>query len=124
MSTQTVATWIHQIERGPDWLFVRVRPPEARTFGCQLAEPVWTAMQYQMLRRVVLELDDTPVLFSELLRELVLLHKRVVANGGLLRLSGVSESNQRVLEICRLAERFPAYADRHAAVMGDALIRA
>ena len=118
MTTQTVAGWIDRIERGPDWLFVRVRMPDrSEPAGCQLADRVWTAMQYHMQRRVVLELDELPALRSELIRELVLLQRRVQDNGGILRLSGVSDNNQHVLELCRLAERFPRYRDRHDAVM-------
>lgn len=112
--------WIVRIERGPDWLFVRLAQPEHPHVGCQVAERVWTALQYHMLRRVVLELDELPVLKSELLRELVLLHRRVQAGGGLLRLSGLNEANQAVLATCRLDERFPRYRQRHDAVMGVA----
>lgn len=120
MTTQHAVGWIERIERGPDWLFVRVRMPDrSEHAGCQLADRVWTAMQYHMQRRVVLELDELPILRSELIRELVLLHRRVQASGGLLRLAGVSENNQQVLELCRLAERFPRYRDRHDAVMAN-----
>lgn len=118
MPTQMAAGWIDRIERGPDWLFVRLRLPDrAESPGCQVAERVWTAMQYHMQRRVVLELDELPILRSELIRELILLYRRIQSNGGMLRLAGVSDDNQHVLELCRLGERFPRYRDRHDAVM-------
>src|SRR5262245_20928775 len=117
MTTQTVESWIGRIEQGPDWLFVRLRVPDRmEEVGCQIAEPVWRAMQYHVMRRVVLEMDDVQYIRSELIRELVLLHRRVQASGGLLRLSGLSDANQQVLEICRLADRFPRYRDRLDAV--------
>lgn len=118
MPTQVASGWIDRIERGPDWLFVHLRLPDrTECAACQVAERVWTAMQYHMQRRVVLELDELPVLRSELIRELVLLNRRIQSNGGLLRLAGVSDDNQHVLELCRLGERFPRYRDRHDAVM-------
>lgn len=125
MTTSISEAWISRVERGPDWLFVRLRTPDQPSAtGCAVAEPVWRAMQDHVLRRVVLELDEVSLLRSELIRELILLLKRVELNGGLLRLAGMSDHHQQVLELCRLADRFPRYPDRHAAVMATTSGRA
>jgi anti-anti-sigma factor len=112
--------WSVEVERGPDWLFVRLRGVE---FGADasvsLAEEIWRMLEQEFTRRLVLEMQDVSVLPSELIAELVRLHKRISAHGGLMRLSGLSEANQKVLQQCRLADRFPQFANRPDAVMGQ-----
>jgi anti-anti-sigma factor len=66
----------------------------------------------------VLELDEIGYLRSWMIGELVRLHKRVMTQGGMLRLSGVSPEAETVLRICRISDRFPAYRNRTDAVMG------
>jgi anti-anti-sigma regulatory factor len=107
------------VDRGPDWLFVRLRPPQhGDTSEVDLAEKIWQMMGQSFTHRAVLEMDDIWLLRSWMIGELVKLHKRVAAEGGLLRLSGMSDSNQEVLRICRLDDRFPRYECRSSAVMG------
>ena len=72
-----------------------------------------------MTHRLVLELDDIGPMMSSLIGQLVLLQKRISSHGGLMRLCGVSPSNQRVLAVCRLGGYLPQYADRTQAVMGE-----
>lgn len=109
--------WRTEVERGPDWLFVRVIPPsggEATTFP--LAECVWDLMRSHFATRVVLELDQLPILRSAVIGEIVLLHKRVHTQGGIMRIAGLSDANQSVLRMMRLDERFPHFRDRYEAV--------
>lgn len=110
--------WDLEVERGPDWLFVRVERADACDESPQLAEKVWELMQQQFMSRVVLELDHLQTISSYVIGQLVLLHKRVTTNGGLIRLSGLSQGAYEVLEIARLADRFPRYRDRTEAVRG------
>lgn len=117
---QLAPGWDLTVERGPDWLFVRVRPPVRLSF-CDtppLAESVWELLQQQFSHRVVVELDDVHLLSSYLIGQLILLHKRVSGVGGIMRLSGVSEENRMALRMCRLDDRLPTYTDRTEAVMG------
>ncbi len=107
-----------EIERGPDWLFVGVIPPERATAeSAPLADAIWSILEQSFIYRVVLELDRAPLLQSYVLGQLVLLAKRIRAHGGLLRLSGVSDDNRDVLRTTRLEALLPSYADRSAAVM-------
>jgi anti-anti-sigma factor len=111
--------WSVDIDRGPDWLFIRLRPPRRGDTGeVPLAEVIWQRMEQAFSHRVVLELDEVVFLRSWLVGELVRLHKRIASQGGMLRLCGLSEANQDVLRTCRLDDRFPAYRNRTDAVMG------
>jgi anti-anti-sigma factor len=108
------------LDRGPDWLFVRLRPPAAGINAeFDLAEAVWEKLDQAFCYRLVLELDDVPRLQSWVVGQLVLLHKRICSQGGVMRLCGVSDANHQVLRYCRLHDRFPQYANRTAAVMGQ-----
>ena len=114
--------WDLDIERGADWLFVRVhRPSPEADDAPPLAEKVWAFLEEHLNRRLVLELDELDILRSYVIGQLVLLHKRIVVGGGMMRLSGLSANNQQVLRLARLADRFPSYPTREDAVMGCCL---
>ncbi len=116
---QIAEGWELSVDRGPDWLFVRPHSVSGDTGSMPpLAEEIWALLEQHQIRRVVVELDEIPLLHSYLVGQLVWLHKRVVSQGGLMRISGVSSVNQDVLHTCRLDDRFPAYLNRGDAVMG------
>ena len=109
--------WELDVERGPDWVFVKIKPPpQDSEQPVSLAGDVWKLMQQHLASRLVVEMDDVPRLTSDLLGELVNLHKRVHTAGGIMRLAGVSDKNQQVLRIARLEDRFPHFSDRGDAV--------
>ena len=111
--------WSLDAERGPDWLYVRVvGPMEFTSDEIPLAEHVWALMEQHFVNRVVLEFDDTPILYSRLIGELVALQKRITNNGGLIRLSGLNAAAKETLRSVRLDEQLPCFADRGSAVMG------
>jgi anti-anti-sigma factor len=111
--------WTMDLDRGPDWLFVRLRPPpRGLNAEVELAEAVWEMLEQSFCNRLVLELDDVPMLRSWMIGQIVNLHKRIYANGGMMRLAGLSDANQEVLRMSRLADRFPQYRNRTDAVMG------
>jgi anti-anti-sigma regulatory factor len=106
------------LDRGPDWLFVRLQAEEPYdSQGTALAERVWQLLEQEFAHRLVVEMDDVELLRSHLIGELVLLHKRVCANHGIMRLSGLSDRNYDVLRSSRLHDRFPRYFTREEAVM-------
>ena len=110
--------WELDVERGPDWLFVRPQcPPADADEAPPLAEQIWALVEQSFTYRLVLELDRIDVLRSYLVGQLVWLQKRLHVQGGVLRICGLSERNRQVLEWCRLEGHFPQYADREAAVM-------
>ena len=120
MVVDSMPGWTLETERGPDWLFIRPIPPAnvMHSGEVEFAEAIWERMDQQFCHRVVLEMDRIPLLRSWLIGQLVLLHKRVTAHDGLMRLAGMSDGNQDVLHMVRLDDRFPQYSDRGAAVMG------
>lgn len=119
MLLEVAPQWAVEIDRGPDWLFIRLRPPQGADAGeFPLAETIWEKLEQSFCHRVVLELNEVTFLRSWLVGELVKLHKRLVGRGGMMRLCGLSAANQDVLRTCRLADRFPAYRNRTDAIMG------
>jgi anti-anti-sigma factor len=116
---QIAEGWELDVDRGPDWLFVRPRFLRNRAADTPpLAEMIWSLLEQNFTTRLVLEMDQVPFLHSYLIGQLVWLHKRIVSHGGLMRISGLSETNQDVLRICQLEGRFPQYINREDAVMG------
>jgi anti-anti-sigma factor len=110
--------WTMDVERGPEWLFVRIHgPDDGEAEGADLANQIWGVLEQQFTYRLVLELDDVPVLRSCLLGQLVTLHKRIHSHGGILRLSGLSDEHIESLAACRLDHTFSRYATRTDAVM-------
>lgn len=119
MLLELAPEWTTEIDRGPDWLFIRLRPPaHGNTREIALAEMLWQRLEQAFCYRVVIELDDVTFLRSWMVGELVRLHKRVNTQGGMLRLAGLSPTNQEVMRVSRLGDRFPAYPNRNDAVMG------
>lgn len=114
-----VSGWTMDVDRGPDWLFIKLHAPSDGGIHCDhLAEMLWSVMEQHFSRRLVLECEGISWLHSAVIGQLVLLHKRVYAQGGLMRLCGVSPNNQQALHACRMDSRFPSYACRTDAVMG------
>jgi anti-anti-sigma factor len=119
MQLDLAPEWTMELERGPDWLFIRLRPPrEGDTVEIPLADKILKQLEQAFCHRLVLEMDEVHLLRSWTLAELIRLQKGIAAQGGTLRLCGLSEHNERILRICRLLDRFPAFANRHDAVMG------
>ncbi len=111
--------WTADVERGPQWLFVRLsRRQGAGDSMPELAGPIWGLLEKHFVNRLVIQLDELPTMQSHLIGELVKLHKRLATHDGVLRLCGVSDRNQDVLRLCRLEDRFPQYVTREDAVMG------
>lgn len=116
---QIAPGWSMDVERGPDWLIVRLHcEPDHRWDSPPLAETVWSLLEQSLTHRLVLECHEVWLLHTILIGQLVILHKRILGNGGMMRLCGLSDQNQRVLHGCRLDDHFPQYQDRGEAVLG------
>ena len=110
--------WKLDVERGPDWLLVKVRSLDGSSTDPPLAVGIWEQLERHFTYRVVLELDQVQVLNSHLIGQLVRLYRLICDRDGVMRLCGLSPHNLDVLRTCRLQERFLAYRDREEAVMG------
>ena len=113
---QVARGWDLDVERGPDWLFVRPHAP-ANLDDASLAEQVWGLLEQNFTNRLVLELDEIRYLSSSIIGQLVLLYKRIHTHQGMMRICGLSPRNEAVLALCRLGPMMPNYADRTEAVM-------
>lgn len=111
--------WQWDVDRQSDWLLVKLKPadhdPDTTAL---LAEALWELLEQHVIYRLVLELDQLAVLYTALIGQLLLLHKRLSIDGGALRLCGPSPHNQEVLHLCRLDDRFPPYPTREDAMLG------
>jgi anti-anti-sigma factor len=110
--------WDLDVERGPDWLLVKIRSLDESSADPPLADGIWTLLERHFTYRVVLELDQVRVLNSHLIGQLVRLYRLIRQRDGVMRLCGLSPHNLDVLRTCRLEERFLPYRDREEAVMG------
>jgi anti-anti-sigma factor len=120
MTTATLSGWKLQVERGPDWLFIRPQPPHGREhLEVELADGLWQTMEEHMTHRLVLDMTDVNLLRSWLIGQLVNLHKRIATHDGMLRLCNLSKENQETLHVCQLHNQFPTYDNRYTAVMGE-----
>jgi anti-anti-sigma factor len=116
---ETVSGWELVVDRGPNWLFVKVRGPKGDSWDAsRLAERVWALLEEHFADHLILELDELGVLSSSFLGQLLLLRKRIALHGGLMRLCGLSSRAQEVLHCCRLDTQFSCYRNREEAVMG------
>jgi anti-anti-sigma factor len=111
--------WDLDVQRGPDWLFVRPQcPTHDAVDDPQLAAQIWALLEQNFTHRLVLELDRLELLQSHLIGQLIWLYKRIHSQGGMMRICGLSRERWEVLRISQLQDRFPYYADRESAVMG------
>lgn len=109
--------WELEVDRGPDCLLVKVRKPR-RSAGSliPLDEALWSILEQHFIYRLVLELDQIKSLNDEILDQLLALHDRISARGGLMRICGLTPQNCRLLR--QLDDRLVAYHDPEEAMMG------
>lgn len=111
--------WDLEVSRGPDWVIVKLHClPENVWDSPPLADTLQTLMDQHFTHRLVLECQHLPLLHTQLIGQLLMLQRRIAAEGGMLRLCGLSPANREVLETCRLDKRFPCFETTAAAVIG------
>jgi len=110
--------WTLDVERGPDWLFIKLGcDAEAAHDASGLAERIWSLYEQHFAHRLVLECDRVKLLHSDLLAELIAVHRRVTRHGGVVRVCGLSSLNQQVLHSAHLDNYLHSYATRAEAVL-------
>ncbi len=114
-----VRGWDLEIDRGPDWLYVRPRPTEGPAgYGLSLADQVWSVLEETLMHRLVLELSDITQFDETLVEQLRELQRRVQAHEGIMRLCCLSSENERKLRKHDVAGQLACYCNRESAVMG------
>lgn len=112
------------VERGPDWLFVRPHGLPQDDDGPPLGEMVWGLLEQNFVHRLVLELDALKKLDDGLIHELLWLEKRIYAVGGMMRICGLKPVCVKALCKLRLDRRFHPHTSREDAVMSRHAIAA
>ena len=102
------------VDRGPDWLFVRLDLGFCEVDS--VADHLWAILNKHFIYRIVLEMEDVEMLSSRLMGQLVMLQKRVLQHDGALRLSGLAPACEQALKLCRLDRVLPNYHCRVDAV--------
>ncbi|WP_428306322.1 STAS domain-containing protein [Lacipirellula sp.] len=109
--------WGVDVSRGPDWLFLRLRPGKQEPAG--MADKIWSLADRHFVYRLVLEMNDVSMIPSHLMGQLVMLQKRVLQREGALRLCGLSKECAEALRFCRLDQALPNFASLEDAVKGQ-----
>ncbi len=116
---ELVPGWLVEMDRGPNCLFIRLRTPQDQSVDAShLADKIWSLLEQHSTNRLFLELDEVPVLGSPMIGQLLNLRKRIQDRAGLMRICGLSDDNQQILDRTRLGGRFAHYRSREEAVMG------
>lgn len=108
------------VDRGPNWLFVKLRP--TRHFAADVAhvaDELWSIASRHFIYRLVLELEELRQMPADLVDQLVILQERLIQCGGSLRICGLSANCAEKLCDNQLDAALPNYATRQAAVLGD-----
>ena len=111
--------WGLRVERGPDWLFVRLEaatPETVPAARADLAESIWAMLQEHRAHRLVLELDGVEAVADRLVDVITKLGGRLREDGGLLRVCGLSQPNASRLRSCRGIEDVPLFDSRSDAI--------
>lgn len=116
---QAAAGLLRDVERGPDWLLVKLAgPADGAADWSSVADSLSSLSNQHFTYRLVLDCDEIGLLDSALMGQLLLLERRMRQQGGLLRLCGLSEASQQALHQCRLDGRLPHFATRTQAILG------
>ncbi len=107
------------VDRGPNWLFVKLRSKEEAVPAVpQIADKLWSISSRHFIYRLVLELEDLEEMPNGMMGQLVLLQERLAQCGGALRICGLSPECEEALQSCHLDSALPNHASREQAVMG------
>lgn len=121
--TKTAAVWHLEVERGPDWLFVRLCPEEEfQDVDPDLFDRIEHVFESHFVHRLVLEMDEVPKLSGRAIGQLIRLHTRIASRGGLMRLCGLNDLCENALRR-RLDGGLRTYETRAEAIRGDRLAR-
>lgn len=108
------------VERGPNWLFVKLRNKrKAWAKVPQLADKLWSIASRHFIYRLVVELDELDELPQEWMDELMELQSRLVDCGGALRICGLSPQCEETLHSRQLETTLTNHPSRADAVWGS-----
>ena len=113
------------VDRGPNWLFVRVpadgfsRAGKEKSSSLSLADQMWKLCSRHFVYRMVLELQDVTEIDDRAADELLRLQKMLAKHDGALRLCGLpSKCSRKILNLMHRGI-LTDYDSRLEAVIGD-----
>jgi hypothetical protein len=120
MSVHVVDGLEMNVDRGPNWLFVKLRTKKSpRAAVPQIADKLWSISTRHFIYRLVVELDELEEIPPGWMDELVDLQQRLAECGGALRICGVSPDSDQSGTNGYLDCRLTNHATRAEAVMGS-----
>lgn len=110
------------LERGPDWLFIRLSPSRAGCprRGAELARALWELARDHGTRRLLLELDEVDRVDDTLLDGLSTLGRLVGDDEGMVRVCGLTGENLDRYASCPSLGHLPHFPCRGDAVTAGA----
>lgn len=117
MVTHALEGFKLSVDRGPNWLFIKLRPK--RNFAedvPHVADELWSIAARHFTYRMVLELDELRQMPVELVDQLTILQERLAQCDGSLRICGLTADCARPLSESLFDA--PIYATRQEAVLG------
>src|SRR5258708_10100205 len=95
LMAELVQGWVAEVERGPDWLFIRLSPPpEGLVDGADLADTLWSLVERHFTYRLLLECDELGLLDSTLVAQLLVLDPPIFPNQVPARIVAASQADQ------------------------------
>ena len=112
------------VERGPNWLFVRVskdafKKRKSSHSSKTLIEQLWELSSKHFTYRLVLELQDVDEIDEQSVDDLRKLRLRLTEQGGALRLCGMPSGCSKKLRKAAQKSHLDDHESRHEAVCGD-----
>ena len=109
------------VDRGPNWLFVKLRKKKsARTAAVpHIADKLWSISTRHFIYRLVVELDELEELPAGWMGELVELQQRLTECGGALRICGMSPECEETASGRQEDGTLTNHATRAEAVLGS-----
>ncbi len=111
--------WKTELDRGPEWLFVKLYGPDSDAADATgLAESLYTLLRQEFKQRLLLELDNIQHMPRDLVIELHLLRDELEREGSLLRVCGLCAEHEVSLSRSEFSPHLLCYPDRDAALLG------
>lgn len=118
----TATRWDLEVDRGPDWLIVRLKGPISRVGeAASLEEVLWSLLEQHLSRRLVIEMDQIDALDDDVIEQLTALHDRLTDRGGVMRLCGVRSEHRLLLARHGVGGRLTVYGDCEHATLGGSI---
>lgn len=108
------------VDRGPNWLFVKFRTnqePGAKV--PRIADKLWSIASRHFIYRLVVELDELDEWPIGWMDELMQLQERLADCDGALRICGLSRECEETLHSCHVDATLPNHPSRADAVLGS-----